>query len=182
MSKYIHLTLVLLIISGLSGLILGFTNEFTKEQIIQVKWDKINDNMNEWFPSVPLENKEVNAAPDHPDLDDKNIVDIYNAMDESDNLEGYILEVKAPDSYGGGMVLLVGIDIAEGKVVGFTYVNFNESGPGANVRSNESFINRIIGKDSVSDVDTVSGATYTSTATLNGVQIALDYFDKNLKE
>ncbi len=181
MNKYIHLTLVLLIVSGLSGLILGFTNEFTKDAIRQVKLDNINKNMNKWFPSVPLENKEENATADYPDLSDKNVVNIYEAKDISDTLEGYILEVKAPDSYGGGMVLLVGID-TEGKVVGFTYLSFNESGPGANVRENNSFVNRIVGKDSVNDVDTVTGATYTSTATLNGVQIALDYFDKNLKE
>ena len=67
MIKYLHLTLVLLIISGLSGLILGVTNELTKEPIRQVKLNKINVSMNEWFPSVPLANKEENAKPDHPE-------------------------------------------------------------------------------------------------------------------
>lgn len=182
MSKYIHLTLVLLIIAGLSGLVLGATNEFTKEAIIQVKLNKINDNMSEWFSSVPKENKKENAtADDYNTKDAEDVNAVYEAKDKSDNIVGYVLEVKAPGSYGGGMVLLVGID-TEGIVTGYTYVAFNESGPGGDVRSNQGFIDSIVGQTSVSDVDTVSGATFTSNATLNGVQIALDYYNENIKE
>lgn len=181
MAKYLHLTLVLLIIAGLSGFVLGVTNELTEDAIIDVKRNKINDNMNEWFPSVSKEDKKDNAEPDDYDINNDKINNIYDAIDASDDLVGYVLEVKAPGSYGGGMVLLVGINV-DGDVVGFTYSTFNESGPGGNVRTNKSFIDRIVGQKNVSEVDTVSGATYTSNATLNGVQIALDYFNENIKE
>ena len=40
-----------------------------------------------------------------------NINNIYDAKNQDGDLVGYVLEVKAPDSYGGGMVLLVGIDL-----------------------------------------------------------------------
>lgn len=189
MKKYFHLTMVLLIIAGFSGLILGATYELTKEPITQVKLNKINDKMTNWFPAVPKENKKDNAKDDHPEVEDsKNVNSIYDAKDADGNLIGYVLEVKAPESYGGGMVLLVGINI-EGEVLGYTYVTFNESGPGANVKSDLKFIEQFIGKsgevyyhnDGDRNVDVVGGATYTSKATIKGINNALTYFNENLK-
>ncbi len=193
MKKYFQLTFVLLIIASLSGLILGLTNEVTKGPIHTVALKKINDNMVAWFPTVP-NNLEENATADHPEVNqannplyDKNVNNIYDAKDADGNLVGYVFEVKAAGSYGGGMVLLVGVDTS-GKVVGYTYQQFNESGPGANVKYSQTFIDSILGQTQVMDensnftVDTVSGATFTSSATLRGVNVALTYFDQNFKE
>ncbi|QVK19146.1 FMN-binding protein [Mycoplasmatota bacterium] len=189
MKKTLHLTAVLLIIAGFSGLILGATYELTKEPIRQVKLTKINKYMIKWFPSVPNENKEDNATEDHPEVTDSKYVNsIYDAIDADGNLVGYVLEVKAPESYGGGMVLVVGINI-DGEVLGYTYITFNESGPGAKVKSIDKFIEQFNGKsgevyyhnDTDKNVDIISGATYTSKATINGINNALQYFNENLK-
>jgi len=187
MKKTLHLTAVLLFIAVFSGLVLGTTYELTKEAINQVKLTKINNNMNEWFPSVPIGNKQDNATEDHPEVkDSKNVNAIYDAIDGAGNLVGYVLEVKAPNSYGGGMVLIVGLNI-NGEVVGFNYAVYNETGP--NMRDKTSFMNQFIGRNDElyyknpedKNVDVVSGATYSSKATINGINIAIDYFNEFLK-
>ena len=76
----------------------------------------------------------------------------------------------------------------DGKVTGFKYIKFGESGPGANVRDEKDFLNQFTGKTEVIDengnltVDTVSGATYTSKATIKGIDICLTYYKEYIKE
>jgi len=186
MKKYIQLAVVLLVISGLSGLVLSLTYQFAKPAIDQVALNKINDSMHEWFPVVPLDNKKENATPDYT-ITDPNINNVYDAKDANGNIVGYVIEAKAPESYGGGMVLLVGID-NNGKVVGYTYLTFNESGPGANVRNNTTFHDSLIGQTQVEDqngnftVAWVTGASFTSKATLRGIHNALTWYHDNVTE
>lgn len=189
MKKYMHLTLVLFIIAALSGLTLGLTYELTKDAIAQVKIDKINNSMASWFSDLDKENENNAIAIKEPVKNDEDnyVIAVYEAKDKSDNLLGYLFETKAPESYGGGLSLLVGID-TEGNVVGMVYGNFNESGPGAGVRDNSEFIDQfnniseVIDEDGNYLVDTVSGATYTSSATIKGVDAVINYFNENLKE
>ena len=79
--------------------------------------------------------------------------------------------------YGGNVTVTVGLD-AEGNIVGIQAdVSTETSGIGSKA-GNEDYLNTYIGiSGSADDVDTITGATYSSTAVKKGVQSVLAAYD-----
>lgn len=68
------------------------------------------------------------------------------------------------------------VEVADGAVVSVKMVNFNDTvGIGDNV--NDDYFATLVGATLESDVDVVSGATYTSKSALAAVQLALNPVD-----
>lgn len=177
MKKYIHLTLVLFIIAFLSGFLMGVVNDLTKGPIAEAQARKLANGVQEIFKEVNLDalKDENNTVK----LDDKTLIEYYLIYNDDEELIGYVFYVDAPNAYKA-IQFIVGIDI-NGKVRGLSYLNVEETpGLGTKVKG-DSFKEDFVGKDNVSNVDIISGATKSSNAVKNGVQRALDYFNKNLK-
>ncbi|MDF2698560.1 MAG: electron transport complex protein [Haloplasmataceae bacterium] len=190
MKKYIQLVLILFIISAFSGLILGVVNEFTAEPIKAANAEKLSKGIKEIFPNIdPLSLNDANNTVSIVDEDYEELKEYYIIKDTAGNLLGYAVKVLAPGSYNGKLTVLVGIN-TEGKVVGLSYLALGET-PGVGSRVEEpDFINYFLNITDTShiakllidkDIDSVSGATFSSTAVKNSVQSALDYFNANLK-
>ncbi|NLC95478.1 MAG: FMN-binding protein [Bacilli bacterium] len=177
MKKYVHLTLVLFIIAFLSGFLLGVVNELTKGPIAEAQARKLANGVQNIFKDANLEalKDENNIVK----LNDKTLLEYYIVYNNDEEIIGYVFSVDGPGAYKA-IQFIVGIDV-NGKVRGISYLNVEET-PGLGTRvKNEDFTNNFIGVDDVSNVDIISGATKSSNAVKNGVQRALDYFNKNLK-
>ena len=93
---------------------------------------------------------------------------------------GYIISATSAEGREGPITLSVGI-LPDGTLTGIVYTEFNET-PGIGTKANEpefkgQFAGLNVGKITLNqDVDAASGATITSTATVNAVNAALDFF------
>ena len=90
---------------------------------------------------------------------------------------GYVITCSNK-GYGGDVTVTVGIG-ADGKILGLIAdVSTETSGVGSKA-GDDGYIGKFLGGDfdSASSVDTISAATYSSTAVKNGVLQALQAFD-----
>lgn len=98
----------------------------------------------------------------------------FIGYDEEENVVGYVF-IHSHKGYGGDVTAIVGIDM-NGRITGVSIQAPDETpGLGANV-SKDKYTSQFVGKDTVSDVDAVSGATYSSKAAEAAVSAALESF------
>ena len=95
--------------------------------------------------------------------------------------KGYVI-TAANKGYGGLVTVTVGLD-ASGKIVGISAdVSTETSGVGSKA-GKEDYLNRFMGlSGEAGSVDTISNATYSSTAVKTGVDAALKAFAKVMEE
>ena len=115
MKKMIKDAAVLLVITVMAGLILGFVYQITKEPIAAAKEKAAKEAYQEVFPdafdfSAPLEL----AAPEGDTTWDTNyknvdLGSVLEAVDEGGNVLGYVLTVTSHEGYGGDITFAMGI-------------------------------------------------------------------------
>ena len=87
---------------------------------------------------------------------------------------GYVI-TSSNKGYGGLVTVTVGLD-GEGTVVGIS-VNVSTETSGVGSKAGQTaYTDQYIGASGSADVDTISGATYSSTAVKTGVNAALAAF------
>ncbi|MBQ6076253.1 MAG: FMN-binding protein [Lachnospiraceae bacterium] len=106
---------------------------------------------------------------------DLQVLDITGAYKEDSGL-GYVIS-SAHKGYGGQVTVTVGIS-PEGKIIGMNVdVPAETTGVGSKAGA-EAYVSRFIGlTGDSSSIDTISGATYSSTAVKAGVDAALAAFE-----
>lgn len=93
-------------------------------------------------------------------------------------LVGYCVEVQTP-GFGGMITMVVGVDL-DGKVTGVTVTDHNETLDMGTHALEKSYLERFIGRSGTlktsgaNRVDSISGATVTAKAIINGVNQALN--------
>jgi len=102
-------------------------------------------------------------------------LNIVSAHKENSGL-GYVI-TAAFKGYGGLVTVTVGID-NDGKIVGLVAdVSTETSGVGSKA-GQQTYLDKFMGQTKdVSGVDTITSATYSSSAVRNGVNAALKAFD-----
>ena len=98
---------------------------------------------------------------------------VLRCKNESGEVIGYIVQCTSK-GFGGPLNLVVGFD-KSGNVTGVRYANTPSETPGLGMKTTEqSFLDRWINAnaDTVADVDTISGATVSSTAFKQAVSLA----------
>ena len=157
------LSLLCLLVSGT----LAFGNRLTQPVIEEAAAQRAEAARREVIPQaegfVPLE---VNGLP-------KNVTQIYSTT----NNAGFIILITA-SGYGGEINLLCGIDI-NGKVLRTAVLAQNETkGLGTSVFE-EPHASQYIGKDkdSIENIEAISGATITSKAFKKGIRESLEAFE-----
>lgn len=101
---------------------------------------------------------------------------VYLAKNADGSLRGYAIRVLSP-GFGGDIDMIVGFD-ADGTVRKIEIIALSETaGLGTEV-AEESYLSQYVGKKGTlvlkQDVDAISGATKSSRAVLNGVNLATD--------
>ncbi len=107
---------------------------------------------------------------------------VYVVYNEKDELQGFCVEVVEGSGYGGDITMMVGYD-ADLKVCGVEIISHAETpGLGSNIES-DSFRKQFYGmsgKIDYSNVDGISGATYSSKAVTAGINKATSALMKAL--
>lgn len=176
MNEIIKLGLVLLLITTIAALVLGFSNAITFDKIQDAE-AKVSE----------LARKEVLTTDEFIEETGYNegfIIEVYKGI-KDDEVVGYAIKSYSPNAYGGNIDVITGINM-EGKITGIKVVKHAETpGLGANAE-NDSFRNQFIGKEGnlvvKEDIQALTGATITSRAVTEAVNSATQLFNEKLNK
>ena len=168
---------VLLLITMCTAFLLSFVNGLTKDPIAKNEAAKKAKALSELFTDV--------AAPVSEKIEGEyeGEVNGFYLVKDGETIIGYYADVS-PVGFKGGVNLMVGLD-TEGKVTGVTVLSHGETvGIGDKIEDKDfrsGFIGREgslsykkgAGADEAGVIDGISGATYSSKAVINGVDLAL---------
>lgn len=169
-------TITLFMICLVVAVLLGGTNELTKEPIAQLQAQKADEAKLQVCPdAVSFDGQEQTEVP----------VEFYRGFDEKGNLTGYAIP-SSHKGYGGEIEIMVGIS-TQGEITGVNILSINETpGLGMNAKK-ESFTNQFLtsvpengftakGDASKQKVDALTGATITSEAVSQAVNKAINVY------
>jgi electron transport complex protein RnfG len=189
MNETLKLGLILFIITVISASILAVSNNITTPKIAEA--DALKDDLakKEILPQgdkfEPLEEgKMEEIKSEYP-----NIIEIYEGHNKND-LEGYTVKMKV-NGYGGEIEFMTGVS-TDGKITGIKILNNGETpGLGGNATKpyfSDSFKNKPVDKElnavkkpeSDNEVQALTGATITTTAVVDGVNIVSEIYNSKL--
>ena len=186
MNNIFKLSINLFSICAVAALLLGFTNKLTLP-IIEERNMQANNEARQLV--LPKANQFQLVSSNEYDNIDGIISEVYEGKNGSDII-GYTIKTL-PKGYGGEIELIVGIS-SEGKIEGINIGNMSET-PGLGAKANESdFKDQFNGKNaskitvvkggtaSDNEISAISGATITSDAVTNGVNVAIELFNNSL--
>lgn len=190
MNKIIRNTIILTVITVISGFLLGLVYEVTAEPIARTQEAAKKEAWQTVFPDASedaFQQIDVDAdvaAQVVKDLGVDATVDEVCAVDGGET--GYVVTVTDGEGYGGDIQITVGIT-ADGTVSGVSFLSISETA-GLGMKAQEpSFYEQYVGvqaerfyvsKDGGEGepVDAISGATITTRAVTGAVNTALGYF------
>ncbi|SHJ52992.1 RnfABCDGE type electron transport complex subunit G [Tepidibacter formicigenes] len=185
MKEIAKLGIILLIITSISAVVLGFTNNVTLPAI-----EKQNELANiEARKQVLPEAKDF--KPFEENIDSSMVIEVYKGLDGSD-IVGYTIKT-APKGYAGVVEVMIGIG-TDGTIHGVSIGNHAET-PGLGAKAaNEEFKGQYKGKSVDKNIEVIknpgpkeneivaiSGATITSKAVTDGVNEAMRVYNEILK-
>jgi len=184
----VKLGLILFIITAISATILALANEAT-EGPIALAQEKANNEARQEVLSIATNFESVSKEElTKITVDDNRVKEIYIGNDEDGTMVGYTIKTVS-SGYGGELEIITGISV-DGKITGMKVVSHSETpGLGANSTKPE-FRNQFIDKSTESnlsvaksapkenEIQAISGATITSKAVTNGVNAAIDAFNR----
>ncbi len=184
--KVVRLGLILFAITAVCSAALAFANSAT-HTIIQQRNEEANVVARQAvLPEADrfekVENVEAIAAEVNPN-DPEVIVEAYVGY-KGDEIVGYTVKTN-PRGYAGGIEMLTGFKSADNSIGGITIINQSET-PGLGAKSAETaFQEQFSGKDGSqpvvvvkggnavdNEIDAITGATITSNAVTNGVNLS----------
>lgn len=157
-----YLALFLAVVSAIAGGALAFANNLTQPVIKANEEKQEKESLLVMYPEASLDDfTTVNAediTPDHPEIQA-----VYKYKDR-------VIVFKCQVSgYDGGTVFLVGIDPASDTVDAFEAIsNGDTKGIGSRITGDE-FKNSVTGQKASDHLDTLSGATITSTPVVEAI-------------
>ena len=173
MGDIVKLALRLFIFALVASVLLAVTNEVTKGPIEQQKLASKMAALNTVLPGCEYEQIEYEGISDDSALDE-----IFIGKNADGSIKGYALTAN-PQGYGGEIPITLGV--SEGGYVTQVYVGSLQEtqGLGSHVGDDafkEQFIAIAADPDTLrNDVDTIAGATISSSAFVNAVQEMLAY-------
>lgn len=166
MKKIIHLTLFLAIISAIAGGALAAVNGVTEPIIEANKLAGVMSTLEQFFPGAEFNEAEING-------DVTSIQNVY----ESDKGIVYKAGVSGFDG-ANSIVFMLAID-NDGNFAGYSVQEFSDTeGIGSRVKT-EEFYGPFVGSSIDTKVDTLSGATISSTAVVGGIEEIVAYHQAN---
>lgn len=199
MKNMIKDAVILLLITLVAGLALGFVYQITKEPIALAEEKAAREAYAEVFPGVEdfaeaeliwPEDTIWQAAWNENGLEAVEIENVLKALGTDGSLLGYVLTVTSHEGYGGDITFTMGI-AADGTLNGISILDISETaGLGMKAESVlkpqfagkkvPSFTYTKQGSASDSQIDAISGATITTNAFTNAVNGGLYYFQTQL--
>lgn len=194
MNKIIKNALILMVITLVSGLALGFVYDITKGPIAEQEQKAKEEAYQTVFAdaasyeAIELDAEAVNVLLGEAGYGAQNIDEALLAKGESGETLGVVMNVTSGEGYGGDIQFTVGIQ-NDGTVNGIKILSIEETA-GLGMKANEEeFYGQFSGKKvdafqytkngaaSDSEIDAISGATVTTNAMVNGVNAGIVYFN-----
>ena len=185
MPKIVRYGLILFAITAATGLILGGVYTMTLEPIRLVQEQEKNEALASTLPGA-TEFETVDVKDGSP-----MITEIYKGSDGGE-VKGYNFTVT-PKGYAGLLTIVVGVN-NEGRVMDIKILSHSET-PGLGAKAVEpafagQFKEKLAEKltvtktsvESDDQIQAISGATITSSAVVNGVNTALNYWRAHFAE
>lgn len=186
MKENIRLGLILLLITGIAGLLLGGAFEITKAPIAASIEANRQAAMKEILPFADKFSKS-----DVKIKSDEKVSEVNSGL-KGTEIVGYAIKV-APKGYGGPVEIMVGIS-SEGKITGIKILAHTETpGLGANAplpKFSDQYKNKPIKEklevvkitpSKENQIQAITGATITSKAVTLGVNDAVAFYNSSLK-
>lgn len=163
MKKIIHLTVFLALVSAIAGGALAYANQLTAP-IIQENNERAEKQvLLEMYPKAKVDDFEIMDVT----VDNPTVNKIYSYENN------YIFNMSV-SGYKDGTTFLGAIDKDNGQITAFKAIsNGDTKGIGSKV-TESAFVESLIGKESNGELDTISGATVTSTPVIEGIHEASD--------
>lgn len=167
MNKIVHLGLFLAIVSAIAGGALAFANQMTAPVIAANNEKQEKESLIAMYPDASEDDfKIVNKT-----LDSKTVQKVYS-------YKNYYIFNMSVSGYKDGTVFLVSIDKDSKKIDKYNAIsNGDTKGLGSQV-TEKPFKKSLEGKDASGKLDTISGATVSSTPVVNGINEAAKLVDQ----
>ncbi len=174
---------ILFVITLLTGLMLGFIYEITKDPIRIQKEKAIQEACAAVFKDASnfVEYDGEISASLTSSLMETNVEigTIYNANGADGNLLGYVVQSTCSEGYGGDISIFVGVTL-DGTLNGISFIEINETqglgmdaelvlAPQLAGKQVDSIAYTKTGKTLDNEIDAISGATITTEAVVNAV-------------
>lgn len=179
---------ILFVITLISGLLLGFVYELTKEPI-QLQQEKAVTQACQTVFAEAASFQEISytASSELIEKENENGVKlgvVFEAKDGSGETIGYVISTTSTRGYGGNIVLYTGVS-KEGTVKGVSILEISETAglgmqasqvlvPQVKDKTVDAFTYTKNGSRADSEIDAISGATITTQAFVNAVNAAID--------
>ena len=181
MKNIIKNALILTLITLVAGTALAFVYSITKEPIAQADKKATAEAYQTVFKDA--ETFEELELSDYKDENNSTVSAVSSAK-SGDKIIGYVMTV-ASKGYGGDIKLAMGIDL-QGNLTGISILDASNETPGLGAKvQDDSFTAQFKGVtfDKLdTDVDAISGATYSSKGVKNAVTAGFNYFNENLNK
>lgn len=168
MKKALLSAVFLAVVAALAGGALTLANDMTIDTINENKIAAEKENLLLIYPDgefVPVEGYQ----------DDTGLITgIYEATGQ-----GYIYKV-AVDGFGGAdsIEFMIGFG-TDGKISGYTVLTCGDTKDIGTKVTEDAFINSVVGKNIGDSIDTISGATVSSSAVVGGIDAATAHYNAN---
>lgn len=166
----------LTVISVVIALLLAVVNSVTADRIIQnTLIEKENAIKGIFAQCDTFESADSSTF-------ENSVSDAGAVLDVAGNIIGYYADV-APIGFKGEISLIVGTTV-NGEVIGASLLSASET-PGVGTKATDaSYLSKFTGLtvDSISDVDTITGATISSRAVKQGIKSATTTIENIIKE
>ena len=176
MRDIMKMGIILLLITSVSGMVLGVTNSFTEGVIMERSLEEVISSIE----TLIRDADEFEAVEDQDVLEKERIKEVYVGY-ENGSVAGYAIK-SFGQGYGGEVEIMVGI-IGDGTISGVQVMNQSET-PGLGDKiTEESFLENFRGNKTNEEVavDTIGGATVSSNAVNNAVESAANLYEDILK-
>lgn len=198
MDKIIKNTLILTVITVVSGLLLGLVYDITKEPIATAQENTRQEAFRSVLPDAAsfeeyegYDAEKAGALLVENGYDPDEISDAVTGKDAGGEIVGYVVNVISHEGYAGDIEISVGI-ASDGTVTGIEMLSISETAglgmKAAEADFKDQFKDRKVEKFSYTKsgesgddmIDAISGATITTNAVTNAVDAALVYYQNEL--
>jgi Na+-translocating ferredoxin:NAD+ oxidoreductase subunit G len=185
-SSFINLLLTLTIVTLVAALSLGYVYQWTKEPIAQAqmaKQLKAIETVVQGYDNNPVQEKYKMATPDGSDS-----LEFFPAR-KGEELIGMAIKTKSSKGYSGEISIMVGFNM-EGEIQNIFVIEHKETPGLGSKMTAPAFVNQFLGKNPEQmklrvkkdggDVDAITGATISSRAYAQAIQLAFDTFKSSI--
>ena len=193
-------TLILTVITLVSGLLLGLVYQVTKDPIAhqqelkkQEAYKAVFEDADSFETLIEAEDPDLSAYLNENGFTSQTVNEVMKAVDASGETLGYAINMTTPEGYGGNITFSMGVR-NDGTLNGIEILVIQETaGLGMNATKDEfkgqfkdknveEFVVVKTGSQSDDQIDAISGATITSKAVTGGVNAGLTAYKYALEE